>query len=432
MHIQRFRSVLLLILTGALLALPASAESQVRIVRLSDVQGLVQINKNAGLGFENAFVNLPITQGTQLRTRDNGRAEIEFEDGSTLRLTPDTTVVFSTLGLSDAGKRVSVVDLTEGKAYVYWIGKSSDELTVNFAGEKVVVTQPAHFRVISSSSKAELASFKKDIEVVGPSGTVKVSESKMVTFDVRDADQPSVAERLREDPYDEWDEQAIAYHDQYAKNNSSPYGYGSSDLAYYGNYSNVPGYGMMWQPFFAGFGWDPFMDGAWAWYPGMGFLWASAYPWGWLPYNYGNWAFVPGFGWGWQPNGWKPTPPGLHYIGADAAHFHAPVAPTGTVSTVVVGRGGPVLGSPSQRILVSSGTAGLGVPRGSYGSLKHVNSQVAKTGSAELHAVPQFAASAGHAGFLGGEHSSGFGVHSGGSAGHAGGGSGAGGGHGGR
>ena len=40
-------------------AVPASAASQVRIVRLSDVQGSVQIDKNTGLGFENAFLNLP-------------------------------------------------------------------------------------------------------------------------------------------------------------------------------------------------------------------------------------------------------------------------------------------------------------------------------------------------------------------------------------
>jgi hypothetical protein len=48
-----------------LLSLPAFAESQARIVRLSDVQGSVQINKNTGSGFEHAFVNLPITQGVQ-------------------------------------------------------------------------------------------------------------------------------------------------------------------------------------------------------------------------------------------------------------------------------------------------------------------------------------------------------------------------------
>src|ERR1700733_6376093 len=143
-------------------AFPAGADSQARIVRLSDVHGTVQIDKNSGLGFENAFVNLPITQGTQLRTRENGRAEIEFEDGSTVRVTPNTTVEFSTLGLSDAGKRVSVVDLVNGRAYVNWVGKSGDEFTLNFSQEKLVLTQAAHFRVASSSSIAEVANFKND------------------------------------------------------------------------------------------------------------------------------------------------------------------------------------------------------------------------------------------------------------------------------
>src|SRR6202035_1453187 len=100
-----FGRVLLAAATCALLALPAFAGSQARIVRLSDVQGSVQIDKNTGLGFESAFLNLPITQGAHIRTHDRGRAEIEFEDGSTLRLTPNTTVEFSTLGLRDSAKR---------------------------------------------------------------------------------------------------------------------------------------------------------------------------------------------------------------------------------------------------------------------------------------------------------------------------------------
>ena len=68
------RFLLLSAATSALFALPALAASQARIVRLSDVQGSVQINKNTGMGFENAFVNLPVTQGTQMRTGDRGRA----------------------------------------------------------------------------------------------------------------------------------------------------------------------------------------------------------------------------------------------------------------------------------------------------------------------------------------------------------------------
>src|SRR3982751_6119353 len=98
----------------SLLTQPAWADSQARIVRLSDVQGSVQIDKNTGLGFEEAFINLPITQGTQLRTGDRGRAEVEFEDGSSMRLTPNTTVQFNKLGLSDAGKRISEVNLVQG------------------------------------------------------------------------------------------------------------------------------------------------------------------------------------------------------------------------------------------------------------------------------------------------------------------------------
>src|SRR5579864_974911 len=109
LSLSRFNMVFLTAAVGALLALPAMAASQARIVRLSDVQGAVQIDKNTGLGFENAFINLPITQGTQLRTRDTGRAEVEFEDGSSMRLTPNTTVEFSSLGLSDSGVRISEI-----------------------------------------------------------------------------------------------------------------------------------------------------------------------------------------------------------------------------------------------------------------------------------------------------------------------------------
>ena len=72
------------------LAVPSFADSQARIVRLSQVDGDVQIDRNTGQGYEKAFINLPITQGTKLRAGQDARAEIEFEDGSTLRITPGT------------------------------------------------------------------------------------------------------------------------------------------------------------------------------------------------------------------------------------------------------------------------------------------------------------------------------------------------------
>ncbi len=430
MHRARIYAIVATALACILLTQSAAADSQVRIVRLSDVHGTVQIDKNSGLGFENAFANLPVVQGTELRTRENGRAEIEFEDGSALRVTPNTTVRFSTLALSDAGKRISAVELVEGKAYVNWLGKSSDELTLSFSQERLELRQAAHFRVVSSQGTAEIASFKNQLIVEGPSGTTKVEKKKTVTFDANDNDHPTLAKNSAEDPYDQWDKQAIDYHDQYSKNNSTPYGYGFSDLNYYGGYSNVAGYGTLWQPYFAGVGWNPFMDGAWSWYPGFGFMWASAYPWGWMPYYYGNWTYVPNFGWGWQPGGWNTWHGGIHYVGAAEAGFHPPVAPTGTISSVAVGRGGAVLTkAPAISTVVTRGSAGLGLARGSYSNLHQLNTQVAKTGSVHLQAAPAFAATSrtGASGFAPVGHSTSMAAHaSAASSGHA---SGGGGGH---
>ncbi len=379
--------------------LPAMAASQARIVRLSDVQGSVEIDKNTGLGFEKAFINLPITQGTKLRTGDNGRAEIEFEDGSSMRLAPKTSVEFSALSNADSGAHLSQVNLTEGMAYVNWLAKNGDEFTLNFSREKVTLARPAHFRADTSTQVANLAVFKGDVEVTGPSGELKVEKKKTATFDVADNDKSNVENKIAEAALDDWDKEASSYHDQYAKNNnsSSPYGYGLSDLNYYGAYTNVPGYGLMWQPYFTGVGWDPFMDGAWGFYPGFGYMYASAYPWGWLPYRYGNWAFVPGFGWMWQPgawNNWLTVPRYTPSTSARVSALNPP--PAGTVRTVAVGRGGAMPVSTASRVVLRSGTAGFGIPRGSVRNLDHLNHQVVKRGSAEVRPAPQFSATSPH------------------------------------
>jgi hypothetical protein len=403
-----------------LATLPAMAASQARIVRLSDVQGSVEIDKNTGAGFENAYINLPITQGTKLRTGNTGRAEIEFEDGSSMRLAPSTSIEFSSLTNTDSGTHVSEVNLTEGMAYVNWLAKNGDQFTLNFSREKVMVDRPTHFRADTSTEIANVAVFKGDLTVDGPSGQLNVEKKKTATFDVADNDKSKIENKVTEAALDDWDKEASAYHDQYAKNNpnSSPYGYGLSDLNYYGSYSNVPGYGMMWQPYFTGVGWDPFMDGAWGFYPGYGYMFASAYPWGWLPYRYGNWMFVPGFGWMWQAGGWNNWLAVPRYTPTTATRVSALVPPAaGTVKTIPVGRGGSFPVSTASRVVLRSGSAGFGIARGSLHNMEHLNHQVAKAGSAQVRPAPQFSATSPHPWGGGTSQSASRGTASGGNAG---------------
>src|SRR5664279_2364658 len=105
------------LLVTSFLGVSASAESKARIVRLSEVQGTVQIDRAAADGFEKAFINLPVVEGSKLKTGKDGRAEVEFEDGSALRLAPNSEVNFVHLALGDDGQKLSTVQLVSGTVY---------------------------------------------------------------------------------------------------------------------------------------------------------------------------------------------------------------------------------------------------------------------------------------------------------------------------
>src|ERR1700732_316161 len=154
------------VLATAFLVVSASAESKARIVRLSEVQGTVLIDRATGDGFDKAFINLPVIEGSRLKTGKDGRAEVEFEDGSALRLAPDSEVDFTRLALGDDGQKLSTVQLVSGTVYANLHPKKSgnkagDQFQLNFAHESVTVPGSAHFRVeLDGASKATLAVFK--------------------------------------------------------------------------------------------------------------------------------------------------------------------------------------------------------------------------------------------------------------------------------
>ncbi len=377
-------------------AVPSFADSQVRIVRLSDVEGRVQINRNLH-GYEKAFLNLPITQGNQVRTQSDGRAQIEFEDGSALRMAPDTTVEFSQLSLTDSGIRVSNVNLKSGTAYVDFKNTKNDELTLLFGHEKIVLTRPARLRIELSDKDAAVAVLSGEADVEAASGTVQLSKNRTAIFDLAGDEEGKIAKDIEPAPYDAWDKQQDQYQQRYGSNgvmaNSSPYSYGLTDLSYYGNYFNMPGYGLVWQPYFASAGWDPFMDGAWAYYPNLGYGWVSAYPWGWTPYHTGNWTFIPGRGWAWQPGGtWMGVNTRPRLLNAPA-NFSAPRPPASAGQSLVVVNRGPSVtfaGRSTSKLIIQNNSAGLGIPRGGLNDLSKVSGRVNTQGmvTARIHTAP--------------------------------------------
>ena len=157
------------VLAAAFLVVSASGESKARIVRLSDVQGTVRFDRAAGNGFDKAFINLPVIESSRLMTGKDGRAEVEFEDGSTLRLAPNSEVDFVRLALGDDGQKLSTAQLVSGTVYANLHPKSarekSDQFLLNFGRESVTVSEAAHFRVELADATATMAVFLSLIHI---------------------------------------------------------------------------------------------------------------------------------------------------------------------------------------------------------------------------------------------------------------------------
>ncbi|HLI62276.1 MAG TPA: FecR family protein [Terriglobales bacterium] len=342
----------------------AFADSHVRIVRLSSVEGQVQMDRGVGAGLEHAILNAPIVEGTRLVTGSDGLAEVQFENQSALRLASDSEVQFSQLLMNDAGDKINQVRVIKGLVYLDAAPHGHDVYRLQAGDNTFLVHRDSQMRLRVTPEKIQVAVFKGDVQMEGQSHPVAVHKKETLTVAAQDApkDTPAytLAKGVEEARYDAWDRERQAYSDAYAENDgyAGPSGaFGLDDLNYYGNFFYAGGYGYVWQPYgmFGLTGWNPYMNGAWMFYPGMGYSWASAYPWGWLPYHYGSWAFIDGMGWGWLPGGgyggqWYANNfQAVPRITRAPAGFAAPPPPAVTAGsnftprTVLVGKAG---GSP--------------------------------------------------------------------------------------
>jgi hypothetical protein len=386
-------------------ALPG--DSHVRIVRLSDVSGTLALDRKTGLGFEQTMQNMPIVEGERLHTAD-GYAEVEFEDNSTLRLAPNSQVDFPLLALRSSGAKASTMNVVKGTVYVSTEATKDNEFLLVAGETKMTVAPSTHLRLGFDGGKTVLSVFNGSVEVQRGAETTMVGKKESLTLV---ADQVTVAKKIEGEPYDSWDKQSIDYHEHYSHANAfagSGNSFGLSDLNYYGGFINAGGCGQMWQPYLVSAAWNPYANGVWALYPGAGYSWVSPYPWGWLPYHSGSWAFCQGVGWGWQPGGnWN----GLNNIAGNGlvsgpgstagsaallakGTIHSPLRPA--APQVVAGAARPSLVLANQTPIVFSkqdkpgnfvfqkDSAGLGVPRGSLGSLNKISSEAVRHGSANM------------------------------------------------
>jgi FecR protein len=288
--------------------------SHARIVRLSLVQGDVRFAPSfrddpltdANAGWQSAPLNLPIRQGYVVAT-DNGRAEVEFENGAMMFLGANTVVEFFDLSLRD-GDRITRLVLRQGSSTFYVNPSNSDYFSVTGGDFTVEAAGRATFRLDNFDDGSTVNLERGRANVLRNNKSTPLDKGQSFSVRAGDSAQEVIGRAADTDDFDRWVSgridsvvTATNYSSQYV--NSPNYSAGFGDLYTYGSWFPMGGYGYCWRPFGMSFGWSPFSYGGWYQDPFFGNTFIGSAPWGWLPYHYGGWIFSPAYGWVWAPTG---------------------------------------------------------------------------------------------------------------------------------
>jgi len=135
---DHLRRVLVVVVAG-LLFLPAALfsqqqnPSQVRSVRLSLVSGKVTVKRPGAAEGVQAQVNTAIEEGFVVSTSAGGLANVQLENGSTIRLSEHTKADFTQLSADADGNKLNVITLERGLAGFYFVPERQDVSKVKIA-----------------------------------------------------------------------------------------------------------------------------------------------------------------------------------------------------------------------------------------------------------------------------------------------------------
>jgi hypothetical protein len=295
-----FISVLISLLF--LIVIPSSsAEPELGGGRISLVQGQVLIQTKDEGEWVEASINYPITDGDRIMTEQDGRIELQFQNGTYVRVGEESQIDIIALSF-DRGKAFVHLNQLEGKIYVNHrpITEEASSLYIELPYGVLSAYIPSRFSVDLTSSEAKISVLEGSVEFKRDGRPIPIAQGK--TLIAREGAYAEVAQLYGKDEWDRWNE-AIDYElfqrryvQKYLPPEVEPYGY---EMEGNGRWLYTPEYQYVWVPTVV-IGWAPFQYGYWAWRRGI-YCWVPLEPWGWVPFHYGRWVHMNSHGWVWVP-----------------------------------------------------------------------------------------------------------------------------------
>jgi hypothetical protein len=268
------------------------------VARMSAVEGDVGVKHNGGTDQVAGAINAPLQGGDYVATGADGRTEIQLDAGNVVRAGSDTQLRFTQLdGAQDT------VQLAQGTVELRVLQADQDHVSLQTPSVDVVPDEAGSYLVtVDSDGQTFVTTRSGSLDVTTPKGsqTLDPGHTMQITGSA-DNPQYQFIDTIASTDFDQWADgrdQQLA--DATTDPNVNQNMIGEQDLDAYGQWTNVSGYGAVWQPNNVAPDWTPYTNGNWSYQNYYGWTWVAAEPWGWAPYHYGRWAYLSS-GWGWVP-----------------------------------------------------------------------------------------------------------------------------------
>lgn len=280
------------------------------IARLSYVEGKAFVQRASDLGYEEAALNMPISEGDRIGTSD-GRVEVHFGKGNYIRLDNDSKV--DVLNLPKKDDDIARIRIWSGKVFVIVSTlKKEKGIELHTADSSFYVLDRGVYRVdVRENRDTEIQVYQGLIEVAGEDGSTLLKASQRLEIsEGRFASKPSTFIAVANDSFDKFNESRTAVTGrEYAKGKlPEELSDFEGELDENGEWTYLAPYGNVWVPNGVDEDWRPYYNGRWNWLPISGWTWWPYEPWGWSTSHYGRWHWGVDLGWYWIPmNMWGPA-----------------------------------------------------------------------------------------------------------------------------
>jgi ferric-dicitrate binding protein FerR (iron transport regulator) len=150
--------------------------AQARYARLGEFQGNVEVQLTAADLWISAQRNLPLPESASLRTGPASRLEIELDEGSAIRLGPNSECTLADYTRLSTGQRITLLWIERGQAWFTGQPEGRDSMILAAPGAQITPLRGARVRFEAEPNWTQIAILEGVVRFASAAAEIELRE----------------------------------------------------------------------------------------------------------------------------------------------------------------------------------------------------------------------------------------------------------------